>query len=123
MSDQELNSSVRDLITAIDKLRGSVDQLTETVKGQASEDHAKMREGAAEKGINQKRGRVIERLLPVEEAPKILRMHSKTYYHLAKAGLIPAVKIGQKWMMSPTALEEFLKRKQVKSRLKDYSRK
>jgi excisionase family DNA binding protein len=48
-----------------------------------------------------------ETLTPIE-AGLYLNLHVRTIYHLAKNGLIPALRVGRRWRFKKAALEEWL---------------
>jgi excisionase family DNA binding protein len=49
------------------------------------------------------------KLLTAAEAAKHLRLHVKSLYRLAKAGKIPARKVGGQWRFHSDMLNEWLK--------------
>ena len=48
-----------------------------------------------------------ETLTP-KEASQYLKLHVRTIYHLAKKGLIPALKAGNRWRFRKETLDEWL---------------
>jgi len=55
----------------------------------------------------------LEKLLTVKELAYYLRVKPITIYRKAKAGEIPAVKIGKGWRFSSADIESWLKEKKV----------
>lgn len=55
--------------------------------------------------------KVGSQLLTAEEAAKYLRLHVKSVYRLARAGKIPARKVGGSWRFHRLALERWLVRR------------
>jgi len=47
-------------------------------------------------------------ILTIEEATKYLRIHKATLYKLVKQRKIPAAKVGKKWRLLKSKLDEWL---------------
>ena len=52
-------------------------------------------------------GRLGE-FMTVEDVAEMLRINKSTVYRMAKAGRIPATRVGRQWRFRLSALEEFL---------------
>lgn len=48
-------------------------------------------------------------IMTVKEVAKYLRMHMTSVYRLAKAGVLPAHRVGGSWRFKKTEIEEWLK--------------
>lgn len=59
------------------------------------------------------------RLMTVQEISKYLRLHPGTVYRLAKAGQLPAFKIGDSWRFDPERVERWLERGHKEGRNKN----
>ena len=46
--------------------------------------------------------------MTVEDVAEMLRINKSTVYRMAKAGRIPATRVGRQWRFRLSALEEFL---------------
>jgi len=54
-------------------------------------------------------------ILTIDEASKYLRLHKATLYKLVKRRKIPAAKVGKKWRLLKSKLDEWLvKQSEVK---------
>jgi len=53
----------------------------------------------------------IEPLLDIKEAAAILKIHEKTLARMARAGQVPAFKLGDLWRFRATNLDTWLKQK------------
>jgi excisionase family DNA binding protein len=58
-----------------------------------------------------------ESLITVKELANRLNVHSKTIYKWAHEGKIPCVKIGYLLRFKPEAVEQFIKEREINSRL------
>ena len=47
-------------------------------------------------------------MMTLEEVARYLRLHNSTIYRLARAGIIPAVKIGGQWRFNSQRVDEWL---------------
>jgi len=54
-------------------------------------------------------------LITLEEVARYLRLHTSTIYRLARAGIIPGVKIGGQWRFSQKRVDEWLAKREVNS--------
>jgi PTS system nitrogen regulatory IIA component len=54
-------------------------------------------------------------MMTLREVAGYLRLHTATIYRLARAGVIPGVKIGGQWRFSPRRVEEWLAKREVNS--------
>ncbi len=52
----------------------------------------------------------MREILTIDEATKYLRIHKATLYKLVKQKRVPAVKIGKKWRLVKSKLDEWLER-------------
>ncbi|MDI6794386.1 MAG: helix-turn-helix domain-containing protein [bacterium] len=48
-------------------------------------------------------------IMTVKEVAKYLRMHMTSVYRLAKAGILPAHRVGGSWRFKKAEIEEWLK--------------
>ena len=51
---------------------------------------------------------VLGSFMTVEDVADMLRINKSTVYRMAKAGRIPATRVGRQWRFRLSALEEFL---------------
>ncbi len=51
---------------------------------------------------------VLGSFMTVEDVAEMLRINKSTVYRMAKAGRIPATRVGRQWRFRLSALEEFL---------------
>jgi len=51
---------------------------------------------------------MCEPLIDAEAAAELLGVHSKTVKRMAKAGLIPGMRIGKLWRFRPSALDAWM---------------
>lgn len=57
----------------------------------------------------------MREILTIDEATKYLRIHKATLYKLVKQRRIPAAKVGKKWRLLKSKLDEWLvKQSEVK---------
>lgn len=57
----------------------------------------------------------MREILTIDEATKYLRIHKATLYKLVKQRRVPAVKVGKKWRLLKSKLDEWLvKQSEVK---------
>jgi excisionase family DNA binding protein len=54
-------------------------------------------------------------LMTLEEVARYLRLHTSTIYRLARAGVIPGVKVGGQWRFSQRRVDEWLAKREVNS--------
>ncbi len=52
--------------------------------------------------------RVLGEFMTVEDVADMLRINKSTVYRMAKAGRIPATRVGRQWRFRLSALEDFL---------------
>lgn len=52
----------------------------------------------------------FEPLINLNEAAKLLGIHSKTLEVMARNGTVPGIKLGKRWRFRASALDEWLKR-------------
>lgn len=63
----------------------------------------------AESAQNNATGReALGSFMTVEDVAEMLRINKSTVYRMAKAGRIPATRVGRQWRFRMSALEEFL---------------
>lgn len=51
---------------------------------------------------------ILGSFMTVEDVAEMLRINKSTVYRMAKAGRIPATRVGRQWRFRMSALEEFL---------------
>lgn len=51
---------------------------------------------------------VLSSFMTVEDVAEMLRINKSTVYRMAKAGRIPATRVGRQWRFRLSALEDFL---------------
>ncbi len=51
---------------------------------------------------------ILGEFMTVEDVADMLRINKSTVYRMAKAGRIPATRVGRQWRFRLSALEEFL---------------
>jgi len=54
-------------------------------------------------------------LMTLEEVAGYLRLHTSTIYRLARAGVIPGVKIGGQWRFNQERVDKWLAQQEVAS--------
>ena len=54
-------------------------------------------------------------MMTLEEVAGYLRLHNSTIYRLARAGVIPGVKIGGQWRFSQERVDEWLAEQEAAS--------
>ena len=54
-------------------------------------------------------------LMTLEEVARYLRLHNSTIYRLARAGVIPGVKIGGQWRFNQERVDEWLVQQEAAS--------
>ena len=54
-------------------------------------------------------------LITLEEVARYLRLHNSTIYRLARAGIIPGVKIGGQWRFNQERVDKWLAQQEVAS--------
>ncbi len=52
----------------------------------------------------------MREILTIDEATKYLRIHKATLYKLVKQRRVPAVKVGKKWRLVKSKLDEWLEK-------------
>lgn len=52
----------------------------------------------------------MREILTIDEATKYLRIHKATLYKLVKQRRVPAVKVGKKWRLLKSKLDEWLEK-------------
>jgi excisionase family DNA binding protein len=52
----------------------------------------------------------MREILTIDEATKYLRIHKATLYKLVKQKRVPAVKVGKKWRLVKSKLDEWLEK-------------
>lgn len=55
-------------------------------------------------------------MMTLEEVARYLRLHTSTIYRLARAGVIPGVKIGGQWRFNQERVDKWLAEQEVSSR-------